>query len=180
MRRSGQGYTLVELVIVVGTLALIAVIAVPATTSTNTDRQLELVAREFAAAIEFARSESIRTGREHGFRFSASEYRIRVFSTDTAATPWATVWDVHHPVDKDLYDYSVPADLTGTGTLVTQVPDYRGTCAQAEAIYFDEIGTPRCLEPETVLLESYRLDFAIGDSTTSVNLDGITGRVTIQ
>ena len=36
------------------------------------------------------------------------------------------------------------------------------------------------LDPETVLLTSYRLDFISGDSSASVSLDGITGRVTVQ
>ena len=39
-----QGYTLLELVVVISVVALIAAIAVPATTSSNSDKELELVA----------------------------------------------------------------------------------------------------------------------------------------
>lgn len=175
-----RGYTLVELVIVVSTIALIAAIAIPATTSTNSDKQIEQIAEEFAAAMRFARSESIRTGKEHGFRFLTNQYRVRVFSADTLVNPWTWVWDVYHPVDKQLYDYTFPAELTGAVTPVTHSPVYRGTCDRQGAVYFDENGTPWCLEPETILLESYRLDIVAGDSTSSVSLDGITGRVTVQ
>ncbi len=179
-RRIQDGYTLIELLIVVGTIALIAAIAIPATTSTNSDEQLEQVANEFADAIRFARSESIRTGEPHGFSFLTSQYRIRVFSADTAVSPWTWIWDVYHPIDKGLYDYSFPADLAAAEVPVVHVPDYRGVCDRQGTVYFDANGTPWCLEPETVLLESYRLDFAAGHSTASVSLDGITGRVTVQ
>ena len=175
-----RGYTLVELVIVVSVIALIAAIAIPATTSTNSDKQLELIAEEFASAIRFARSESIRTGKEHGFRFLTSEYRIRVFSTDTLASPWTAVWDVYHPVAKQLYDYTFPAELAGTSTPVTHSPVYRGTCDRQGSVYFDDNGTPWCLEPENVLLESYQLDIVTNAGQASVNLDGITGRVTVR
>ncbi|MDJ0758531.1 MAG: prepilin-type N-terminal cleavage/methylation domain-containing protein [Woeseiaceae bacterium] len=179
-RHLRNGYTLVELLIVVGTVALIAAIAIPATMSTNSDEQLEQVANEFADAIRFARSESIRTGDAHGFRFLTNQYRIRVFSADTAVSPWTWVWDVYHPLDKDLYDYTFPANLAGSDVPVVHVPDYRGTCDRQGVVYFDANGTPWCLEPETVLLESYRLDLVAGNSTASVSLDGITGRVTVQ
>ena len=179
-RRIRNGYTLIELVIVVSTIALIAAIAIPATTSTSSDRQLEQVANEFADAIRFARSESIRTGKAHGFRFLTNQYRIRVFSADTAGSPWTWIWDVYHPIDKDLYDYTFPSDLAGSETPVEHFPDYRGTCDRQGVVYFDANGTPWCLEPETILLESYRLDFVAGGSTASVSLDGISGRVTVQ
>ena len=175
-----RGYTLVELVIVVSTIALIAAIAVPAATSTNSDKQLELIAEEFASAMRYARSESIRTGKPHGFRFLTNQYRIRVFSADTLAVPWTWVWDVYHPVDKQLYDYTFPAELTGAVTPVTHSPVYRGTCDRQGAVYFDENGTPWCLEPETVLLASYQLDIVTNTGQATVNLDGITGRVAVQ
>ena len=181
MRRQIQnGYTLLELVIVVSTIALIAAIAIPATTSSDSDKQIEQVAREFADAIRFARSESIRTGEAHGFRFFTNQYRIRVFSADTGASPWTWIWDVYHPIDKDLYDYRFPSELAGPETPVVHVPDYRGTCDRQGVVYFNANGTPWCLEPETVLLESYRLDIVSGNSSASVSLDGITGRVTVQ
>ena len=174
-----RGYTLTELVIVVTILGVIAVIAVPATTS-GPNKDLDLAAAEFAAAMRFARSESIRTGQPHGFRFLTNQYRIRVFSADASGSPWAWVWDVYHPVDKNLYDHTFPADLAGTATPVVHAPVYRGTCDRPGAIYFDANGTPWCLEPETILLESYRLDFYTNAGNAAVVLDGITGRVTVQ
>lgn len=175
-----SGYTLLELVIVVSVVALIAAIAAPAINSTGPDKQLALIANEFADAMRYARSEAIRTGEPHGFRFLTTQYRIRVFSADTSASPWTWIWDIYHPVNKQLYDYTFPANMAGAAIPVTHFPVYRGTCDRQGAIYFNANGTPRCLEPETVLLDSYRLDIVVGASTASVSLDGITGRVTVQ
>ena len=174
------GYTLTELMIVVTILAIVAAIVVPAVTSTGPEKELQLVANEFATAMRYARSESIRTGEPHGFRFFTNQYRIRVFSADTSGTPWTWVWDSYHPVSKQLYDYTFPADLAGAATPVVHAPVYRGTCDRQGSVYFDANGTPWCLEPETALLDSYRLDITTTDGQIAVNLDGITGRVTVQ
>ena len=173
------GYTLVELIITITVIAVIAAIAVPAFSS-NSDKRLQEVAAEFAAAMRFARSESMRTGEPHGFRFLTNQYRIRVISADALATPWTYVFDVYHPVDKQLYDYAFPPELQGAGAPVSHTPVYRGTCNSQGVIYFDANGTAWCLEPETVLLDAYRLDITVGTSQATVNLDGITGRVTVQ
>ena len=173
------GYTLIELVVVIGLLAIIAAIAYPALSSDDS-RELDAAAAEIAAAMRFARSESIRTGKAHGFRLQLTVDRIRVFRVDTQVSPWTWIWDVYHPIDKDLHDYSFPAELADTENPISRISTYRGTCDRLGAVYFDANGTPWCLEPETVLLESYRLDIVSRDSSASVSLDGITGRVTVQ
>ncbi len=172
------GLTLIELVVVICVIAIIAAIASPAL-PTDDSRELDAAAAEFAAAIRFARSESIRTGEPHGFRFLTNQYRIRVFRVDASASPWTWIWDVYHPIDKSLHDYTFPAELTGSAPPVVQTPVYRGTCKRPGAVYFDKDGSPWCLEPETVLLESYRLDFVTNSANSAITLDGITGRVTI-
>ncbi len=172
------GLTLIELVVVISVIAIIAAIAYPALPN-NDSQELDAAAAEFAAAIRFARSESMRTGKPHGFRFLTNQYRIRVFRADTQVNPWTWIWDIYHPIDKSLYDYTFPAELIGSATPVVHSPVYRSTCNRQGVIYFDANGTPWCLEPETALLDSYRLDFVTDTSTAAITLDGITGRVTI-
>lgn len=171
-----SGFALVELVVVIGLLAVIAAIAYPSLSS-DKSRDLDMAATNFAAAIRFARTESIRTGEPHGFRFLVNQYRIRVFRADTQVTPWTWIWDVYHPVDKVLYDYTFPAELTGSAPPVTHSAVYRGVCDREGVVYFDETGSAWCLEPETILLESFRFDFATDNANSTIALDGITGRV---
>ncbi len=171
------GYTLTELAIVTATLALLAAIAAPVAFPGN-ERDTDLVAEEFAAAIRFARSESMRTGEPHGVRLIFD--RIRVFSADTSGSPWTWVWDVYHPVTRQLYDYTFPVELAGPADPVTHTIVYRGTCNRSGVVYFDANGTPWCLDPETVLLDSFEIDVTSSIGEATVVLDGITGRVTVR
>jgi len=175
-----QGYTLVELVIVVGIIALIAAIAIPATTSTGSDKQLEVAAEEFAAAMRFARSESLRTGKPHGFRQTVSDKRIRVFSLDESTSPPTLVYDIYHPVDKQLYDFELDLQSIAAADSVSRNVAFRGTCNKNANAYFDANGTPWCTDPANVLLESFEVQFDLASVRRTVTVDGITGRVSVQ
>jgi len=173
------GYTLTELIIVVTILAVIAAIAVPATSS-NSDKPLDLAAQEFAAAMRFARSESIRTSEPHGFRQQSGPKRIRVFRLDQGTSPPTLIYDVYHPIDKQLYDYDLDLESLAAADLLTRTPDFRGTCNVNGNVYFDANGTAWCADPDTVLLNSFQVDFDLGSDRRTVLVDGITGRVTVQ
>jgi type II secretion system protein H len=175
-----QGYTLVELVIVVGIIALIAAIAVPATTSTGSDKQLELTAKEFAAAMRFARTESIRTGKPHGFRQTVSDKRIRVFRLDESTSPPTLIYDIYHPVDKQLYDIKLEVQSAAAADSLNRNVVFRGTCNESANAYFDANGTPWCTDPTNVLLESFEVQLDLAAARRTVTVDGITGRVTVQ
>lgn len=172
------GYTLVELMIVVIVLAAIAAIAVPATSS-NSDRQLDLAAQEFAAAIRFARSEAIRTGEPYGFHDHATQKQLQIFRLDTGSSPATLVYDVYHPIDKSLYDINFDLPPVAVSS-IDHTTVYRGTCNQRNRIYFDRNGTPWCSRPETILLDQFEARITLGTSVRTVTLDRITGRVTIQ
>ncbi len=174
-----RGYTLVELLIVVTVLAVIAAIAVPATSSSS-DKPLDLAAQEFAAAMRFARSESIRTGEPHGFHEKSNNNQILVFRLDTGTSPATLIYDVYHPIDKSLYDFDLDLQSLAAADSISRITVYRGTCNQKNQIYFDANGTPWCSDPTTVLLESYDLTFLSGAAQRVVTLDKVTGRVTVQ
>lgn len=174
-----HGYTLVELVIVVTVLAVIAAIAVPAT-SPSSDKPLDLAAQEFAAAMRFARSESIRTGDLYGFHENSNNNQIQVFRLDTGTSPATLIYDVYHPIDKSLYDFDLDLESLAAADSITRNTVYRGTCNQQNQIFFDANGTPWCSDPTSVLLESYELTFSSGSSQRIVTLDRVTGRVTVQ
>lgn len=173
-------YTLTELIIVVTVLAIVAAIAVPATTSTSTETQLDLAAGKFAAALRFARSEAIRTGVPHGFHDHASVKQLRVYRLDAGTSPPTLVYDVYHPIDKSLYDIDFNLMSVGAVDSINHTIVYRGTCNKDNRIYFDHNGTPWCSDPETVLLEDFEARLSLGTAQATINLDGITGRVTVQ
>ncbi len=173
------GYTLTELVIVVTIMGIIAAIAVPATSS-NPDKSLDLAAQEFAAAMRFARSESIRTGEPHGFRQQSTAKRIRVFTLDQDTSPATLVYDVYHPINKQLYEFDVNLQSLATADSLSRTAVFRGTCNQHGNIYFDGNGTPWCVDPGTTLVDRFEVEMVSGVHRLTVELDPITGRVTVQ
>ena len=179
MHRREQGYTLVELLIVIIILGIAASVAIPDISTTNPGK-IDLAAEEFAQAMSFARSEAIRTGQPHGFSQQSSAKRIRVFRADTGTSPWSLIYDVYHPLSKHLYDIQLNTHPFALADNLNRVVSFKGTCNVTDNIYFDSNGIPRCADPETILLQQFDLTFTLGNHTRVVTLHGITGRVTVQ
>lgn len=173
------GYTLIELIVTVTVIAVIAAIAVPAV-SPGDDKELQVAAAEFAAAMRFARTEAIRTGKPHGFRQTVSTKQIRVFRLDQGTSPPTLIYDVYHPVDKQLYDIELDSLSFGAADSLNRTAVFRGNCKKVANVYFDANGTGRCTDPDTVLLDTFQVDFDLGSKRRTVKVDGITGRVTVQ
>jgi len=173
------GYTLIELIITITIIAVIAAIAVPAFSSAP-DKKLQFAAEQFAAAMRFARSESMRTGEPHGFFQQSTDKRMRVFRLDMASNPATLIYDAYHPINKSLYDIDLDLQSLAEADTVVRSTVYRGTCNRKRQVYFDANGTPWCSEPTTVLLESFELTLTSGTRQLVVGLDDITGRVTIR
>ena len=172
---SQLGYTLIELIITVTIIAVIAAIAVPAFSSAP-DKRLQLAAEEFAAAMRFARTEAMRTGKPHGFRQEVSEKRIRVFRLDEATNPPTLVYDVYHPANKQLYEIPLAAEAAS----LNRTPTFRGACNKTANVYFDANGMGWCTDPSTVLLDTFEVQLELGTNQIAVTVDGITGRVTVR
>ena len=180
MRKSrSHGVTLVELLVVVSILGVVALVAIPDFSSSE-PAQLDLAADEFANAMRFARSEAIRLGSPRGFRQQSTQKRIRVFRPDTVTSPWTPIYDIHHPLSKQLYDVELDNHPFAVADSLSHNRTFRGTCNKPGNIYFDSNGTPRCADPETVFLEQFDVILTLGSHSRVVTLHGITGRVTVQ
>ena len=179
MYRCEQGYTLVELLIVIFILGVAASVAIPDISTTNPGK-LKVAAEEFAQAMRFARSEAIRTGQPHGFSQQSPAQRIRVFRADTGTSPWTLRYDVYHPLSKHLYDIQLNSHPFALADSLNRVVSFKGICSDTDNIYFDSYGIARCANPETILLQQFDVTFTLGKLTRIVTLHGITGRVTVQ
>lgn len=174
-----RGYTLVELVLVLVIVSALATVVVPAL-APGQSIKLDLVATEIADAMRFARVEALRLGVARGFRQESTTKRVRVFSMDTLNSPATLVYDIYHPIDKQLYDRSFeeqPFAFTGD---MNHTQTYRGTCDTPENIFFDAGGIPWCADPDNVLLDRFDVTLTLGADSRVITLHGITGRVTIQ
>jgi prepilin-type N-terminal cleavage/methylation domain-containing protein len=174
-----RGFSLYELLFVVVIIGLFAIVMTPSK-APGESVKLALAASEIADAMRFARSEALRSGVARGVRAQSVEKRVRIFRMDTVTSPATLVYDVYHPVDKQIYDRKfgqLPFDFTGS---MNQAPVFRGTCDSPEDIYFDADGTPWCADPDDVLVKSLVITLTLGFETRSVTLQGINGRVTVQ
>ncbi len=174
-----RGYTLVELVLFFVIVSALATVVLP-TLAPGQSIKLDLVATEIADAMRFARVEALRLGVARGFRQESTTKRVRVFSMDTQTTPATLVYDIYHPIDKQIYDKSFevqPFAFTGD---MNHTQTYRGTCNIPENIFFDAGGIPWCADPDDVLLDRFDVTLTLGVDSRVVTLHGLTGRVTIQ
>jgi prepilin-type N-terminal cleavage/methylation domain-containing protein len=177
--RSQRGFSLFELLFVMALIGLLATVMLPSKGPSDSIK-LDLAASEIADALRFARSEALRQGVPHGVRFQRDEKRVRVYSMDTGTSPATPVFDIYHPVDRNIYDRqlaAMPFDFSG---VMHVAPAGHGSCNNIEDFYFDADGVPWCADPDDVLLYEIKIALRIGNELGAVWLHGITGRVTIE
>lgn len=174
------GFTLTEMLVVVGLLAALAAVALPMLTAPDPAR-LDLAAAEVVQALRFARSEAERTGTPHGLRVDAAADTLQVFRLNAAAIPPTRDFAVYHPVDHQLFllDFVSRADTRGieieTASFIFSAP-----CADARDLVFDAAGTPLCADSAAAALTAATIDLGNGHSRRRVTIAAVTGRVTVQ
>lgn len=174
--RREQGYTLIELIVVVTILALVAAVAIPSL-SNNDESKLDVVAADVVSAFRFAQSEAIRTGEPYGVYASHSNQRIRVYRLPVS-TP---IYDVYDPLTKQLLDFQFSSgtnDVELDSVYLTfhgmwGWKSYLGFAAGSGTPKYNDSGTVRMLNTGYVRL-SYR------DAERTINISPMTGRVTVQ
>jgi type II secretory pathway pseudopilin PulG len=166
------------LIVVTAILGIVALVAIPSFVSmSDGEAQLDLAASEVAAAIRFARSETIRTGTIHGARVVVALDCVRVFRLDVSNN---RVLDVRHPIDKKLYEVSFDDSTFTSGVQVTS-SDFRfgGGATPREAVGFDVSGSP-LNDLNLKFLDSGQVVLSLGTETRIIAVAPVTGRVTIQ
>lgn len=180
-RSSGlqRGFTFFELLMIVVLIGMLATVMMPSLAPSETVK-LDLVATEIADGMRFARSEALRLGVARGFRQPSNERRIRIFSMDNATSPATLVYDVYHPIDKQIYDKDLTQQPFAFAGKIIQAHAFRGNCDAPDSIFFDARGIPWCTDPDDVLLEDFELTLILGSDTRKIYLHGISGRVTVR
>ena len=178
-RRSEQGYSLLALLIVIGLLALVAALAVPAFSGPD-EASLDRAAAEVAAALRFAHAESVRTGVPHGVAASATSQSVKVYRLDESVSPPTAVYDVYDPFTKQLYDQRF-----GDGDEPRLVAVYfkflNYFFPQTFLGFSAETGVPKFNDNGTIrLLETGYVDIGHAGQTRRVSVSPVTARVTIQ
>lgn len=113
-RRHG-GFTLLELLLLLGMIGVLAMVGVPALTDTLERMNVNSAARSFTSALSLARSEAVKRGRDVVICASAN-------GTDCAASGWASGWIVFVDTNADADGATGSVDA---GDTVIRVFDQR-------------------------------------------------------
>jgi len=174
--RREQGYTLIELIVVIALLTLIAAVAVPEL-SKNDESMLEVAASDVAAAIRLAHSEAVRTGEPHGVHADHGAQRVRVYRLPEL-TP---IYDVYDPLTKQLLDFQFSGD-TNEVELDSVYLTFRGMWGSKNYIGFaGGSGTPKYNDSGTVrMLHTGYVRLSYRDANRTIRITPMNGRVTVQ
>ncbi|MDH3764088.1 MAG: prepilin-type N-terminal cleavage/methylation domain-containing protein [Gammaproteobacteria bacterium] len=180
-----NGYSLLELTLVVLILGIMAAAVVPSFFSATGPYKLDLVAEEIAQALRFAQNEARRTGQHYGATISQATQTITVKKWDITTDPVSTELVPYHPVSKKGFVFDADGFSLAPGVSITNASDIflYDTIGRRRSLIFDKNGMPVWITNAGVNV--YRLlDASVtlsdGDNQSSVMIAPITGRVTVQ
>lgn len=179
-RRPKQGFTLVEVLIVVGLVGLIAVVAVPALfrdDSATLDRAAERVANAF----RFAHAESVRTGKPHGIIASQSSQFVKVYRLDDTVNPPVVHYDVYEPLNKQLYDLRFNTESLAPSISAIYFKFQGFWWPQSYLGFAGTTGVPKYNDSGTIrMLQNGYIRLSHEGNSRTIAVSPLTARVTVQ
>ncbi len=163
-----NGFTLVEIIIVVVILGIAALMAVPMLSSAA-DMQVRSAANRIAADLDYTKGLAITHQSYYSVIFDVSGefYEIQ----DETGTP------IDHPVNPGTFvvDFSTDSRLSQVNIVSADFdPD------SSETITFDYLGSPYSGTGTAAPLNSGQITLQAGDFTLTVDVEPVTGYVTIS
>lgn len=179
----GRGISLLELLIVVGILALLASRAIPVFTAGSRPAQVAEAAERIAAALRFARDEAQRTGTAHGVAFTPGTVTdtFRVYVLDNAAPP-VPQYTVRQPLSRQLYSETVGGGSRFPDARIEAQPVVTAS-GNSSALSFTADGAPAITQGAALLRlagTSARVRVSAGVLSRDVLVAVETGRITVQ
>jgi prepilin-type N-terminal cleavage/methylation domain-containing protein len=111
-----QGFTLIEVVVVVAIIALVLAISVPSFLSWRENMQYRQVSSDLTAAVRDARSKAISRYKQHEVVLTGNSYTVRAGDRSVASAVWTTLYTVSTPAGVGLNspDSRIIANPNGT------------------------------------------------------------------
>jgi prepilin-type N-terminal cleavage/methylation domain-containing protein len=166
-KRVRNGFTLVELIIVVVILSIAAMIAVPMVSSAA-DMQVRSAANQIAAHLDYAKSMAITHQQSHSVVFDVSNESYQV--QDAGGTL------IDHPVNPG--DFVVNFSNTKLDKVDITSADFDGNITKA--ITFDYLGSPYSGTDTSTPLNTGQITLQANDFSITVSVEPVTGYVTMS
>lgn len=180
-RPQHRGFTLLEMVVVVGLIALFAVILWAGGNNVD-DVTLDRAAAEVKAALEYSRSEAQRTGTHHGLTMKTSNQKITAYRLNTDATPFRD-YTVYHPLDKKLLalEFGVTPRLEGVTLDAVSLSFCCGGLLAKDHLGFDGQGRPEFNDGTFRYgLNSAAITLSYRGQSRTISVNPNTGRVQVS
>ncbi|MEM7219656.1 MAG: type II secretion system protein [Pseudomonadota bacterium] len=188
---TASGFTLVELLVVVFTIGILAVVVRPEL-SASKPYALDRAVRALHSALTYARAQAALTGDLHGVQIdtgtrtldviklpdSAGTLQVGVSLPGIGAGTGGSAVIVAHPITKR--DYRVALSDLDEAVQLSASASFQGTCLNITELLFDQQGRVRCAGQTDVLLNTASLQINLSPHSRTLTLDGETGRVTIE
>ena len=174
-----RGYTLLELVIVVGLVGLLAAAALPQMQPAD-DERLGAAAAWTAEMLRFARAEAVRTSSPVYVEIDRATGRLLVARANLSGTTAVAGATLREPTTKQPLDVVLSSAPPTAGTKIVEWPFAYASGGRQASVVFDAQGVPfRKLNGTFEALRLGEIRLARGGRERTVLVERVTGLVRV-